>query len=113
LLSAAAVNLVGVLSASATTGHVAVRAEGEGRLERIVVADVDADWYPRSGTEKVVDVDAVVLAFGSLPEDRLARLARCEHSGSAYLNPTTVRDHWMRTSVPGALVAGDARGVLG
>jgi D-hydroxyproline dehydrogenase subunit alpha len=108
-----AVKLVGALSASATTGQVPVRAEGNGRLERIVVADVDADWYPRAGTEKVVDVDALVLAFGSLPEDRLARLVGCEHSGSAYLNPTTVRDDWMRTSVPGVLVAGDAGGVLG
>jgi Pyridine nucleotide-disulphide oxidoreductase len=63
-----AVNLVGVLSASATTGQVPVRAEGEGLLERIVVADVDANWYPRSGTEKVADIDAVVLALTAWPD---------------------------------------------
>jgi hypothetical protein len=54
-----------------------------------------------------------LAALGLQPEDRLARLAGCEFSGSAYIDPWTTRDAWMRTSVSGILVAGDAGGVVG
>src|SRR5207253_8965982 len=47
------------------------------------------------------------------PEDRLARLAGCDFRGGAYLDPRTIRDASMRTSVPGVLVAGDAGGIVG
>jgi hypothetical protein len=53
------------------------------------------------------------LALGSQPEDRLVRLAGCAFSGSAYLDPWTTRDAWMRTSITGVLVAGDAGGIVG
>jgi D-hydroxyproline dehydrogenase subunit alpha len=60
-----------------------------------------------------VDVDALVLAFGYLPENQLARLAGCQQEDSEFVSPRTVRDAWMRTSVPGVLVAGDAGGIVG
>ena len=41
------------------------------------------------------------VPFGWQPEDRLARLAGCDFSGSAYVDPWTTRDAWMRTSVWG------------
>jgi NADPH-dependent 2,4-dienoyl-CoA reductase/sulfur reductase-like enzyme len=53
------------------------------------------------------------LALGLQPEDRLARLAGCAFSGSAYLDPWSTRDACMRTSVLGVLVAGDAGGIVG
>jgi hypothetical protein len=53
------------------------------------------------------------VPFGLQPEDRLARLAACEFSGSSYVDPWTTRDAWMRTSVSGVLVAGDAGGIVG
>ncbi|HEY3063292.1 MAG TPA: FAD-dependent oxidoreductase [Chloroflexota bacterium] len=108
-----AANIVGVLDAAAPNAQLPVRAEGEQRLERVVVADVDSDWYPRLGTEQVLEVDTLVLAFGSLPEDQLARLAGCHLDADAYVNPRTIRDAWMRTTVPGVFVVGDAGGIVG
>jgi NAD(P)H-nitrite reductase large subunit len=90
-----------------------VRADGQEELRHVVTARVDADWYPRPNTDEVLQADALVLAFGHQPEDRLARLAGCDYEGSAYLSPWTTRDVWMRTSVPGVLVAGDAGGIVG
>jgi thioredoxin reductase len=106
-------NVVGVIDTAARSGRVVVRAEGAQSLERVVIARVDAEWRARPGTEQVVEIDALVLAFGLLPEDQLVRLAGCEQTGSTYVNPATSRDEWMRTSVPGVLVAGDAGGIVG
>jgi NADPH-dependent 2,4-dienoyl-CoA reductase/sulfur reductase-like enzyme len=105
--------IVEVIDASARAGRMVVRAEGAGRLERVFIARVDADWCPRAGTERALEVDALVLAFGWLPENQLARLAGCEYRGSAYLDPRVVHDGWQRSSVPGILVAGDAGGIVG
>jgi thioredoxin reductase len=111
-LRARGLNVDQIVDASAQPGRIVVRAEGAQRLERIVTAAVDADWFVH-GDQQVSDVDTLVLAFGHLPEDRLARLAGCEHSASAYVAPSTVHDEWMRTTVPGVLVAGDAGGIVG
>jgi hypothetical protein len=110
-LRRSAVNVVDVVDASA--GRIVVRAEGDPTLARTVVAGCDAEWCPRTDGEQHLDVDALVLAFGYLPENYLARLAGCEQAGSEYVSPRTVRDAWMRTSVPGVLVAGDAGGIVG
>ena len=104
---------VAVLDASARGGRLVVRAEGEDRLQRVVTARLNADWYVRPGSEQALEVDALVMAFGAIPEDRLLRLAGCEHSGSAFIDPRTTHDAWQRTSVPGVLVAGDAGGIVG
>jgi hypothetical protein len=104
---------VAVLDPEAPNGQLPVRAEGDEGLQRLVSARVDADWRPRPGTEEILEVDVLVLAFGSLPEDRLVRLAGCASSGSPFVDPSTSRDAWMRTSVDGVLVAGDAGGIVG
>ena len=69
-----------------------MRAEGDPTLARVVVAGCDAEWCPRADTEQHVDVDALVLAFGYLPENQLARLAGCQHADSEFVSPRTVRD---------------------
>jgi NAD(P)H-nitrite reductase large subunit len=89
----------------ADDGRIVVRAEGERGVERAVIAS--------AGSETMVEIDALVLAFGWLPENQLARLAGCQHTDGAYVSPTVVRDDWMRTGVPGVLVAGDAGGIVG
>jgi len=104
---------VAVLDATARSGRLPVRAEGTDRLQRVVTSRIDAEWRTRAGTEQSFDVDTLVLAFGSQPEDRLARLAGCEYAGSPFINPRTARDEWMRTTTPGVLVAGDAGGIVG
>ncbi len=104
---------VEILDAAVSRGRLPIRAEGGERLERVVSARVDADWHARGGTERTHEVDMLVLAFGRLPEDRLARLCGCDVSGSLYIDPRTVRDEWMRTTMRGVLVAGDAGGIVG
>ena len=99
-LRAGGVNVVEVVDAS--SGRMVVRAEGERALARVWV---DA--------QRMVDADALVLAYGLLPENQLARLAGCQFEGSQWVQPRVVRDAWMRTTAPGVLVAGDAGGIVG
>ena len=45
-------------------GHLLVRAEGSGKVERATIAAVTRDWRPRTGTEKTFDVDLVCIGYG-------------------------------------------------
>jgi len=110
-LRAGGVDVVEVVDAAA--GRIVIRADGDSALERATVAPVDADWCTTSGATIEVDVDTLVLAYGALPENQLARLAGCAVVGGAHVAPRIVRDAWLRTSAPGILVAGDAGGIVG
>ncbi len=112
-LQAAGVHLVGVVDGSARPGRVVVRAEGNDRVERVVVANAAEDWSAQNAGQSDIVVDALVLAFGLLPENQLARLAGCHQLASVYVDPAIERDSWMRTSVPGILIAGDAGAIRG
>ena len=46
------------------TSHTVLRVEGEGKVERIVIARVDAKFRPIAGTELSFDVDTVLVAVG-------------------------------------------------
>src|SRR5439155_23864996 len=58
--------------------HVVVRAEGRQEVERAVIARVDRDWRPISGTERSLDVDTVCVGYGFFPSAELSQLAGCE-----------------------------------
>jgi thioredoxin reductase len=91
-----------------------VRAEGETEVERAVVADVDRDWRVVPDTERSIDVDTILLGYGLESSIELTRLLGCDHHYESGLGGwVPVRDEWMRTSVPGVLVAGDGGGVAG
>src|SRR5262249_36227038 len=83
LLRTSGANVVDVVDPS--EGRMVVRAAGSQALERVSVANVDADWYPAGGSEQTLEVDALVLAYGLLPENQLARLAGCAPEGSEYV----------------------------
>jgi NAD(P)H-nitrite reductase large subunit len=102
MLHSGEVKVVEVVDASA--GRLVTRAEGERTLARVQVSGEG---------QRVVEADALVLAYGRLPENQLARLAGCQIEGSQWVQPRVVRDAWMRTSAPGVLVAGDAGGIVG
>ena len=53
--------------------HTVVRVEGFPNLERVVIAEVDANRQPIEGTEKVFEVDTLLLSVGLLPENSLAK----------------------------------------
>lgn len=53
------------------TSHTILRAEGEGRLERITIAGLDAAWKPVPGTERAFAVDTLLVAVGLSPVNEL------------------------------------------
>ena len=53
------------------TSHTVLRAEGRERVERVVLAEVDKDWRPIRGTEKVFGIDTLLVAVGLNPCDEL------------------------------------------
>ncbi|MBV9169127.1 MAG: FAD-dependent oxidoreductase [Chloroflexi bacterium] len=94
--------------------HLVVRAEGRERVERAIVARVDADWRVQPRTESAIDADTIALDYGRVPCSELSRLSGCTHRRSTLDGLTPVYDEWMRTDAPGVLVAGgvcDARGL--
>ncbi len=78
--------------------HTVVEVRGKRRVEAIVLARVDENHRPISGTEEVVPCDTLLLSVGLLPENELSELAGVE------IDPATrgprVRDNF-ETGVPG------------
>jgi glycine/D-amino acid oxidase-like deaminating enzyme len=95
-------------------GRMVVRAEGDGRVERVVHARVDANWRVVPGTEETVEADVLCLGYGFTPSAELLRLAGCEFDTVEDLGGAVVRkDEWCRTDVTGVYAAGDGAGVEG
>lgn len=95
-------------------GRIVVRAEGDGRVERVVHARVDADWRVVPGTEETVEVDVLGLGYGFVPSLELMRLAGCDFDHDEDLGGHVVRrDDWNRTTADGVYAAGDGAGVEG
>lgn len=89
-------------------GHLVLRAEGEGQVERAVIGSADGS---RSET---VPADTICLGHGFTPALQLSRLMGCEHQyqpGKAAWVP--VRDEWLQTTHSGLFVAGDGAGIGG
>ena len=96
------------------TRHTVVRAEGDGRVERAVVARLDASGRPRPGTERAFEVDAVCAGFGFLPSNELARTLGAEHRFDERLGQlAAVVDERGRSSVDGVWIVGDGAGTAG
>lgn len=88
--------------------HTILRAEGENRVEKAVVAEVGPDWKPIPGTEKEFDVDTICLAVGLSPMYQLAMTAGCklvDEPVNGGVHPQV--DEYCATSVPGVFCTGD------
>ncbi|MET7398379.1 NAD(P)/FAD-dependent oxidoreductase [Dactylosporangium sp. NPDC005572] len=95
-------------------GRIVVRAEGDGRVERVVHAAVDTDWRVIPGTEETVEADVLCLGYGFVPSIELFRLVGCDFDYDEDLGgPVVRRDQWQRTTAPGVYCAGDGAGVEG
>ena len=53
-----------------------VSVEGDGKVERVTVAEVDEDWKPVLSTARTYEVDTVLVAAGLSPCDEFYRQAR-------------------------------------
>jgi len=94
--------------------RIVVRAEGEGRVERVTHAAAGSDWRPVAGTEETVAADTLCVGYGFFPSVELLRLAGCAFAYDEDLGgPVVIRDEWLRTSVDGISAAGDGTGVQG
>ena len=65
------------------TSHTVLRAEGDERVERVVVSEIDDRFQPVPGTQRTFDVDTVLIAVGLSPVDELLQKAR-EYGMDAY-----------------------------
>lgn len=55
--------------------HTITDIQGEQRVERVVVSQVDAQRQPVAGTEMTFDCDTVLLSVGLIPENEISRAA--------------------------------------
>ena len=79
-----------------------VGAEGDGRVEEMVHAAVDADWRVVAGTEERLAVDTICVGYGFVTSTELLRLAGCQFGYDEDLGGAVVEvDEFQRTSVPG------------
>ena len=79
---------------------------GRGRLEEVVLCQVDEQGRLCPGTERRVDCDTLLLSVGLIPENEVGAQA-----GIA-LDPVTngaVTDPFLQTSVPGIFACGNSR----
>ena len=53
------------------TSHTVVRAEGEGKVESVTIAEIDAAFKPIPGTERKFNVDTLLIAVGLTPVNEL------------------------------------------
>jgi NADPH-dependent 2,4-dienoyl-CoA reductase/sulfur reductase-like enzyme/bacterioferritin-associated ferredoxin/Pyruvate/2-oxoacid:ferredoxin oxidoreductase delta subunit len=58
------------------TSHTVVEALGTEKVEAVVIAQVDNNFQPIPGTEKIYDCDTLLIAVGLEPVDEFLRVAR-------------------------------------
>ena len=94
------------------TRHTILRAEGNEKVERAVVAQLDEKWNVVPGTEKVFEVDVIALAVGLRPSIELLHQVGCQIKYVPELGGhVVIRDSRMETTVKGIFVAGDSAGI--
>lgn len=94
------------------TGHAVLRAEGEGELERVIIAKVDAEGKPVAGSEQTLEADTLCIAVGMSPMSELlwqagAKFDYIEEFGGF----VPLHTAQMETSIENLYVAGDVTGV--
>lgn len=94
-------------------GHALVSAEGTRRVERAMIARIDASGAFVPGTERSVEVDTVCVGYGFVSTTELTRLLGCEHTVEPSGNLTVVRSNDGATSVPGIFAVGDCGSIGG
>ncbi|MFJ3407785.1 FAD-dependent oxidoreductase [Promicromonospora sp. NPDC090134] len=90
-------------------GEAVVAAHGDGQVEAVTIARLDARWAPVPGTEREVEADAVAVSHGFTPRLELAIAAGCDLAPSRFV----VVDDTQATSVPGVWAAGEITGIGG
>lgn len=58
------------------TSHTVLKAEGKEHVERVIISEVDKDFKPIKGTEKVIECDTLLIAVGLEPINEFAEKAK-------------------------------------
>jgi len=77
---------------------------GRDRVEAVVASQVDAQWRPIPGTERVIPCDTLLLSVGLIPENEISRMAGVPIdpiTGGPYV------DQDFSTRIPGIYAAGN------
>ncbi|WP_424464816.1 FAD-dependent oxidoreductase [Pseudoclavibacter helvolus] len=90
-------------------GEAVVEAHGDGRVERVTIASVDAQWRPIPGSERVVACDAVCVTHGFTPRLEVAIAAGCAVSDERFV----LIDESCASSAEGVFAAGEVTGIGG
>ena len=53
--------------------HTVTGVEGKGRLEKVYISEVDDEFKPMKGTEKVFKVDTLILSVGLIPQTEILK----------------------------------------
>ena len=94
------------------THHSIERALGDREVTGARITELDADWNPVSGTDRVIDCDAIGLAVGLNPLSDLLWQAGCAMAWVDELGGyVPLRQPTLETTVKGIYVAGDATGI--
>lgn len=90
------------------TRRAVVAAHGRGRVAEATVAALDARWRPIPGRDRRVNVDAVCVGYGFVPQLDLAAGA-----GADVRDGFVAVDDQQATSAPGVFAAGEITGIGG
>ena len=94
------------------TGYTVKEAYGDGKLEGVVIVQLDDKFQQIPGTEEDIKCDTLCLAVGLTPLTELLWQAGCHMEFIRELSGhVPVLDENLMTSVPGIYVAGDATGI--
>ena len=56
--------------------HTVLSAEGDGKVEKVTIAEVDENWQPLLETAKTFEVDTLLIAVGLSPVDEFYDMAK-------------------------------------
>lgn len=86
--------------------HTIIEAQGNEKVEKVTIGEVNDQWNIIKGTEKTFDVDTICLAVGLSPMSQLVRTAGCEMNGFV---PKV--NEYGETTISGIYAAGDVSGI--
>jgi thioredoxin reductase/Fe-S-cluster-containing hydrogenase component 2 len=127
----AGVNVVGIVEASDHVGgykvhadkiermgipvylrHTITKVDGPGYVEKAIVAEIDENWKPIIGTERIFDVDVVCIAVGLSPLIEILGESDVDIRYIPELGGyVPIHDENMKTSNDNIYVAGDASSI--
>ncbi|MFZ5967945.1 MAG: NAD(P)/FAD-dependent oxidoreductase [Bacillota bacterium] len=94
------------------TSHTISKAVGARCVEGVEIVQLDHQWKPISGTERLLEADTICLATGLTPLTELAWAVGCKFQFIPEMGGhVPVHDRYMETTMDGIYIAGDISGI--